>query len=268
MVPAIIGLVVIGIGALLVMQRRKAQDKLLEIKSTQTSTTKDLTEMCKTINDELGTRGGFKQQAEVKGFVKCDKPLTSELSKQPCVYYDMKVEERYEETYMEKDAQGNQQRRTRTGNVTVAGNSQNIHFFVEDETGRITVNPNGASIEPVQVVSKYEPYANRSSVSFGSFTFQIPTRSGDRRILGYQFTERIIPLDRRVFVLGEATDSSGELMIQAPSEKGKPFIVTLKSEEELTKSTESSIAMLFYGAIACFAIGAGLIGYGVMNWGK
>ncbi len=268
MIPAIVGLVVIGIGALLVMQRRKAQDKLLEIKSTQTSTAKDLTDMCRTISEELGTKGGFKQQSEVKGFVKCDQPLTSELAKQPCVYYAMTVEERYEETYMEKDAQGTMQRKTRTGATTVASNSQRVHFQIEDETGRITVNPNNANIDPIQVISKYEPYANRNSISFGAFTFQVPSRSGDRHILGYQFTESLIPLNRRAFVLGEASDGSGELMIQAPSEKGKPFIITLKSEEELTKATESSIAMLFYGAVACFAIGAGLIGYGIMNWSK
>jgi hypothetical protein len=268
MVGIIIGIAVIGIGVLLLINRRKTQNKLLEIKSTQTVTARDLNDLWKSVSDELGTRGGFRQAAEVKGVVRSDQPLTSELGKHPCVHYEMRVEERYEETYTEKDAQGTVQRKTRTGNVTVASNTQNIPFFVEDATGRVLVRPDGANIDPVQMISKYEPHANQTRLTFGGFTFNVAHTKGDRRILGYQFTEKIVPLDRPVYVLGEASDASGELAIQKPSESGRPFIITLKSEEELTRSTESSIKMLFVGAIVCFAVGLAIVGYAAMQWGR
>jgi hypothetical protein len=265
MASIIIGLALIGLSVLLIFLRKKSQDKLLEIKSTQTSTAKDLADLCQSVKDGIGNSGGFKQLSEVKGVVKCAKPLNGELSKQPCVYYAMDVSERNEETYYEKDSKGNSVRRTRTGSTSVASNSQSVHFEVEDTTGRITVNPNGADIEPVQVVSKYEPSTQgRSSISFGSFSFNVGRSSGDRKILGYEFTEKIVPLDRRVYVIGEASDSSGELMIQQPSEKGKPFIITLKSEEELTKGTESNIKAMLYGAIGSLIAGLGAIIYGVL----
>lgn len=266
MAAIIVGIVLIIIGVVLVILRRKNQDKLLEIKATQLSTTKDLVDMCKTVNDELnpGGHGAFKQDMAVQGMVKCDRPLTGELSKEPCVYYEMRVDERYEETYWEKDAQGNNQRRTRTGASTVASNSQRRDFQVEDATGRITVNPNNADMDPVQVVSKYEQnFQNR--VTYGNFSFNISPGSSDRRILGYEFTEKIIPLERRVYVLGEAADSSGELMIQKSSEKGKLFIITLKSREELAQATASSIKWMMIGAIACFVIGVGAAVYGIMK---
>lgn len=266
MAGIIIGLALIGLSVLLIFLRRKSQDKLLEIKSTQTSSTKDLADLCQSVKDGIGNSGGFKQLSEVKGIVKCAKPLSGELSKQPCVYYTMDVSERYEETYYEKDSKGNSVRRTRTGSTTVASNSQSVHFEVEDASGRITVNPNGADIDPVQVVSKYEPsMQGRNSISFGSFSFNVARSTGDRKILGYEFTEKIIPLDRRVYVIGEASDSTGELMIQQPSEKGKPFIVTLKSEEELTKGTESNIKALMIGAIVSLIAGLGAIAYGIIG---
>jgi len=265
MAAIIIGIVLIGLGVLMIFLRRKKSDQLLEIKATQTSTAKDLTDMCKSINEELGSTGGFKQQAEVKGVVKCDKPIYGELSKQPCVYYEMNVSERFEEVYYEKDAQGNSQRRTRTGSTSVASNSQRIPFQLEDATGRVTVNPNSANIDPVQVVSKYEQNFSGNRVSFGSFSFNIAARSGDRRVLGYEFTEKIIPLDRNIYVLGEASDSSGQLMIQTSSEKGKPFIITLKSEEELTKATEGSIKAMMIGAVVCWILGAAAIAYGIVG---
>lgn len=262
----VVGIALIGLSVLLIFLRRKNQSRLLEIKFTQTSAAKDLKELCRSVKDELGTTGGFKQLTEIKGVVKCDNPLAGELSKQPCVYYRMDVLERYEETYYEKDANGNNQRRTRTGTSSVASNSQSIPFDVEDATGRITVNPNGADMDPVQVVSKYEPsLQGRNSISFGSFSLDIGRSSGDRKILGYEFSEKIIPLDRRLYVIGEATDTSGELIIQKPSEKGKPFIITLKSEEELTKGTESNIMALLIGAIISLIAGLGVIVYGVLQ---
>jgi hypothetical protein len=264
MAPVIIGIALIGLSVLLIFLRRKSQDKLLEIKSTQTSTAKDISDLCQSVKEGIGSSGGFSQLTEVKGVVKCNTPLSGELSKQPCVYYAMNVSERYEETYYEKDSKGNSVRRTRTGSASVASNSQSVHFEVEDATGRITVNPNGADIDTVQVVSKYEPsMQGRNSVSFGSFSFNVGRSTGDRKILGYEFSESIIPLDRRVYVIGEASDSSGELMIRQPAEKGKPFIITLKSEEELTKEKESNIKALMAGAIISLIAGLGAIAYGV-----
>jgi hypothetical protein len=262
----ITGIIFIALGVGLVFWRKKTQDKLLEIKATPLSTAKDLTDMCKTVNDELnpGSHGAFKQEAAVQGTVKCDRPLTAELSKEPCVYYDMRVEERYEETYWEKDAQGNSQSRTRTGTNTVASNSQRRDFRIEDATGRITVNPNNAHIDPVQVVSKYEQ-SFQDTISFGNFSFNVNPGSGDRRILGYEFTEKIIPVERRVYAIGEAADASGELMIQNPSEKGKPFIITLKSRDELAQDTASSIKWMMIGAIICFGIGIGAVAYGILT---
>ncbi len=260
----IVGLIAIGIGILLIYLRKQNQGKLLDIKFVKTSTAQELQEMCAAIKESMSQSGGFKQQSEVKGLVKCDKPLHGELSKKLCVFYEMNVEERYEETYYETDQQGNRHRKTRTGTTSVASNSQRIPFYVQDATGKILVNPEGADLEGTQVVSKYEQNFSAGRVSFGGFSLSVSAGSGDRRVLGYQFTEKILEVDRNVYVLGDAADTSGSLQMQMPDEKGKPYIITYKSEEQLTCDTESSINMMMYGAIACFIIGACAIVYGLM----
>lgn len=234
------------------------------MKFVKTSTAKEIIEMQASISNEIGA-GGFQQQVELKGMIHCDAPLTAELSGQQCVYYNMNVEERYEESYTETDSQGRTQQRTRTGNASVSGNTQTTRFFVEDETGKILVSPSDAQIDAVQVVDRYEPYQmGRTSVQFGSFTFTLPAmQTGARKILGYHYRESILPLGKNVYVLGEVRDSEGQPIIQKPQEKGKPFIISVKSEEELTRGKEQSITFMLYGAIAAFIIGAALVIAGV-----
>ena len=78
--------------------------------------------------------------------------------------------------------------------------------------------------------------------------------TGRRRTLGYHFREWLLPLNRAVYVLGSASDMSGELMIQKPREKGK-FLISLKSGEELVTSAKSGMTWGLYGSIVCFIIG-------------
>lgn len=252
-------LTAIGIG--LLFARRSKKDKLLELKFTQTATAKELHDLCNSVAAELGNAGGFSQMTEVKGIIECDAPLTSELAKHPCVYYAMTVEERYEETVTEKDSQGREVRRTRTATSTVASNTQRTEFKVRDQTGTMTIDPTHADMDGVQILSKYEPAPSKGGFSFGSFALN----ASERKVLGYQLTETTIPLNRRTYVIGEATDRSGRLLIQKPADKEKPFIVTLKSEEELTRSTESTIKGLAIGAIACFVIAAAVLVFSIVK---
>jgi hypothetical protein len=230
----VVGVVLLVVAGVLLLIRRSRQSKLRRITGTETSTAKELAELASSVSQELGGRTGFSQAAEVKGLAKCDSPLTSEVASQSCVYYDMRVTREYEETYYETDSQsGRRVQKTRRSSDTVAQNSQRVSFWVEDRTGRIKVDPSGADLDSVQVVDRFEPAPSGGTISFGGFALDVGvlalgTGSGTRT-LGYRFRESILPVDRQVYVLGEATDSPGELTIQAPRDKGRPFIISLKS---------------------------------------
>jgi len=243
-------------GGISIYIRSEWQDRLQKIQSTQISSTRDLKVFCQSAKNKTGTAGGFKHFAKVNGLAKCDNPLTGELSGQACVYYEMQVLERYEGTFEEKDSEGNTQHVKRIARDTLANNSQAINFDVEDLTGRITVNPGGAKVDPIEVMNKFENYVgSRNSISIGRFSMDIGRSRSDHRILGYEFTEKIIPPEHRVLVVGEVTDRSGELMIQRPLESGTPFIITLKSEEELINELESEIKIMLITAIGTLSTG-------------
>lgn len=260
---SIIGLVLVGIGVFLFLRHKKALDKVLEMKFTKTGTTSELQELQKAVADEIGP-GGFNQLAEVKGTVECEAPLTAELSEQPCVWYSMSVVERYEEQYQERDAEGRVRTGTRTGTATVASNTQSVSFSLRDASGTIGITPNGAAIDGRKIVDRYEPATGTSdTLQLGAFRFSPSARSG-RNVLGYQYSEQIIPLDARIYVIGEATDRDGKLAVGKPVDGEKPFIISMRSEEEVTRGMESSATAQKWIGILLVAGGIGLAIAGLM----
>lgn len=255
---AIIGIVCYLVAAFLVYQYFSSKKRMEALSAVETSTTASLREICQSVAADIGG-GSFEQAAEVKGMIECKEPLESEIGKLPCVHYSMSVTRKWEEDYEEKDQQtGKMVRKTRQGSDTEASNTRAIPFLVKDDTGTITVNPTGAEIQGEQSVSRFEPHTSSSGkISFGGFSFSLggSSRQGNRRTLGYQFSETILPVNRRVFILGSASDLSGELMIQKPREKKEQFLISLKSEDELMASSKSGMTWSFYGAIALGIIG-------------
>jgi hypothetical protein len=253
----IIAIVLFVVGPFLIVSYLKQKKKAEAISGIETTTAAALKEIWQGVAGEIGS-GSFEEPAEVKGMLECGNPIESEIAKQSCAYYRMSVTRKWEETYYETDSEGNRQRKTRQGSDTVSSNTRSVPFLVRDDTGTVKVNPNGAKIDGDRVVDRFEPESAASSgtISFGNFSLSLgglSTTSG-RRTLGYQFSETILPLNRRLYILGSASDSSGELMIQKPREKGQ-FIISLKSEEELIKSSQSGMKWSLIGAIACFAVG-------------
>jgi len=177
----------------------------------------------------------------------------------------MRVEREYEETYYENDAQGRRQRRTRTGSDTVAANQRFAPFLVDDTTGQILVDPEGAEFVAEQVVSRFEPGGDNAAgeIRLGSFSLALPSLSGDRRTLGYRFEEEAIPVGRDIYVLGEAAETNGELRVRKPREG--QFIISLKDEEELVRQGQSSAAWMLAGSVVCILLGLGLLVAGMVK---
>jgi hypothetical protein len=263
----IIGIIAIIAAIVLFVWYSRSKTRLEEISSVETSTLGSLQEICRGVAEEIGS-GSFDQKVEVKGIIECDQPLESELAKEPCVHYTMTVqrkwEEDYEETYTEKDSQTGEmvqktRQGTRQGSDTVSRNARSTTFTVRDDTGTILVDPDGAEIDTEQVVDRFEPQTAVSGgkISFGSFSFSLGNMAPDtgrRRTLGYHFREHILPLQRPVYILGAASDRSGQLMVQKPSESGK-YLISLKSEEELVASAKTGMTWGLYGAIGCGILG-------------
>ena len=217
--------------------------KLYQMKSTQTSQIGELQEIAASVAKDIGA-GSFNQITEVKGQATCDTPLISELAKADCVYYSMNVSREYEETYWDTDANGNRVQRTRRGSDTVAHNTRSEPFYIQGSTGKIRVNPEGASFVTEKVYSRFEPgEVQGGAIRIGGLSINLGGVTGgtNRRTIGYRYEEEIIPLQRNLYILGEAADASGELCMQKPAKKENKFIISVKSEEELIRSAQGSM---------------------------
>jgi hypothetical protein len=121
-------------------------------------------------------------------------------------------------------------------------------------------------VEAEQVVDRFEPWmpAIGGKLSVGNFSFDLGAFLNAANTVGYHFHESVLPLNRAVYVLGEASDTSGQLAVQKSKEK-KQFLISLKSEEEIVRAASGAVRWMLYGAIALALGGVALIVIGLIR---
>jgi E3 Ubiquitin ligase len=196
---------------------------------------------------------------EVEGTLRCEEPLTSEMAGERCAYYSSKVVREYlERDHDDDDDDVGSDRRSEV----VAHNEQFAPFTVEDSTGSVPVNAEGAEVDARQVVNRFERNTGSEgpSISLGGATIHL---GGGERTLGYRYTEGILPVDAPVYVLGTAQDGGG---IGGPvsSDQGQRFVVSHRSEEALGQSLGKTVLWLGVGGIAALVVGVILLVVGIL----
>lgn len=278
-----VGLVLLAVAALLLFLSKRSEAKVLYVKATETSKIgaieKLVGEVAADMPDGLAT--GYKEYVEVKGRVVCDEPLRGELSDQSGAIVEtdvIRVAERREEI---RDAQGNIRTEWKKHEETVSSNRRESPFWVDDGTGRLRIkSAGGKGIELVKVVERFqEANANDGGSGFGGQVtlsmgrFQMSLGSGrwdpsSSRTLGYKFIERVLPVGKPVYAIGEvaATEDEG-LVLRPPTDedKKKPFMVSPRTEEEIVKASEKNAKILRIVAIVVAALGAGLVVFGIIR---
>lgn len=237
-----IPIALLGIAAALFFIGKSQSRKAFDIASVQTSSSADLHQLAADISKEIGA-GSFRQQAEVKGNAECAAPLKSEQAGIDCVWYRTTITREYEETYTERDSNGKSTTRTRRGSEQVSSNERQTVFELRDDSGTITVDPAGAKLDGEKLMSRFEQGRGGGTLSLGGLTLSFGS-SGARRTLGYKIEEWGIPVGKRLYVLGEASDNNGKLRIAKPEAKGGRYLISIKSEEELLKSARTGSRVL------------------------
>jgi len=194
---------------------------------------------------------------EVKGTLRCEEPLTSEMANETCAYYSARVVREYLEEDHDDDGPGSDRR-----SETVAHNERHAPFFVEDGSGRVAVNAEGAEVDAKQVVDRFEKHTGGDgpSISFGGTTLSL---GGGERTLGYRYTESILPVDAPVYVLGAVREGGG---IGAPTsgDREHRFVVSHRSEEELGQNLGKTALWLGVGGIGSLVLGVVLLVIGIV----
>jgi hypothetical protein len=225
-------------GGVLLYVRNRTRQKSALMGQTETSSASEVTGLAP------GTL------VEVKGMLRCEEPLTSEMAEKTCAYYSSTVTREYlERDYDDDDEVGSDRR-----SEIVAQNEQFAPFVVEDDSGSVAVDAEGAEVDARQVVNRFDRNTgNEGSFSLGGVTINL---GGGERTIGYRYTESILPVDASVYVLGTAQEDGG---IGAPQsgEEGHRFVVSHRSEEALGHSLGKTALWLGVG-------GAGALGLGVI----
>ena len=230
-------------GIVLLYFRNKNKQKAALMGQTKTSSASDVSGLAP------GTL------VEVTGTLRCEEPLSSEMAGEKCAYYSSKVIREYLERDYDDDDVGSDRR-----SEVVAHNEQFAPFVVEDSTGTVAVNAEGAEMDAKQVVNRFERNTGSEgpSISLGGTTIHL---GGGERTLGYRYAETILPVDAPVYVLGTVQQGGG---IGTPSgDEGHRFIVSHRSEEALGQSVGKTVLWLGVGGIASIAVGVVLLAVGI-----
>jgi hypothetical protein len=186
---------------------------------------------------------------EVKGTLRVRVPLAAEFSGQAAAYYKSEIER--EEVYYERDSSGKQERRTRT--TTVYSNIKYGQCLIEDQSGKVGIDFDGAEVEAVQVVN--EPTAPPGSGGGGMLGNVLSSLSNMNAT--YTRKESLLAPDIAVYVIGEVHEG-GLVGKPVPGSKTKKFVVSHKSKEERTRSLTSTTRWLLAIGIILLVVAAGL----------
>jgi hypothetical protein len=186
---------------------------------------------------------------EVKGTLRVRVPLVAEFSQQPAAWYKAEIER--EETYYERDSSGKEERRTRT--TTVYSDMKYGQCLVEDQTGRVGIDFDGAEVEAVQVVN--EPTAPPGSGGGGMIGNMLSSLSNMNA--RYTRKESLLAPDIPVYVLAQV-HAGGLIGKPVEGSKSKTFVISHKSEEERTKSLTSTMRWLLVFGIILLVVAVGL----------
>jgi hypothetical protein len=190
---------------------------------------------------------------EVKGSLRVRSPLTAEFSGQPCAYFKAEIER--EEIYYERDSQGRDERKTRT--TIVYSNMKYGQCLVEDQTGRVGIDFDGATVEAVATVNEPTAAPNSGSGIIGGVLSALSNSNSS-----FRRKESILAPDIPIYVLGEV-QQGGLIGKPVGGSKNKVFVISHKSEEERTKSLTKTTRWLLAIAIILFVVAAGLAALGI-----
>lgn len=231
-------LVALAAAGYFVWQRQEATRKHGRLLSVETSTTGALHAVHRAAVEAAGA-GAFSERVELAGTTQPGPGglLHSPLSETPCVWHKHMVTRRYRD--VQHDSKGN--RTTSTREEVVTNEQSRDPFLVRDADGEVLVRPSKGSMSGTRKsVSRFEDKRERSSsrIKVGSFELALPSE-GDGDTLGYEYEEWVLLPGLHVFVKGEATDVSGELVVRNP--KGaENLVVSTKSEDELIDAAVST----------------------------
>lgn len=260
----VIGLVLIAAGALCAfVLRNKLSGKAVDVQYMKTT---PLAELKKTFADMTsgGLDSNFRQYVELQGVAASATPPNAPYSQQSVAFYEAELIQVYETSEYYTDDQGRQQQRSVRKEQSVTNERSAEPLLLKDaatgDTAMLDLQDSGLHLDLLNGCDRFEPSENMNA--YGFFNTYIPRQLGNRT-LGYRLKERIIPLGQQLYVLGEAYLRNGGICVGRPSDNRKSFIISTKSEAQITREakTGSTIALIGGAALAVGGLVVAVLGF-------
>jgi len=236
--PQIICLVIAGIGVVGIVIAFLGQRRFAAMHSARTVPVAD-----------LGTSALNGTPCEINGTAEPGSAgrLTGPMSSRPCVWFRATVQERWREHYTDSDGH----RRSRTRHRTLRDDYSPPQFAVRDRTGGAVVDLRGGDVDNPIGSFRREMPAHQGGLK--GFAIEFVTGKDDHRLI---YTERIVPPGQHIYVLGQSgmPQPNGDIVMHKP-EHG-PFIVSTRTEEQLTASSKRQMLIGYIGGGVLFVGGA------------
>lgn len=181
---------------------------------------KSLLEIYNSVHTSVGGEHLF-EQCEIKGRIAGPDFLEGRLTKRNSVFYE------YTAQRLQDDGSF----------VEVAAEKQQERFWVEDETGRILVDPTNATLELP------EPQVKRTPKHI--------------------YEEKGLYEGDPVYILGWLSDFHGQPIIT--SNGMEPFLITWRSESDVIRQARANVQCGTWAGIGLFITGLVLMGLGVLT---
>lgn len=182
---------------------------------------------------------------EIAGHPEVYEPLESPVTKIPCLYYRVKVEElRYSGEY--------------SSWTTVVDDRKEVPFLVSDVSGGVWINPKGAEFVAKKTVNKSPGAGGGPGLQVGGSLFGSLLGSIGNRV---RTTEWVIPIDDDVCVMGNSYRTDKGVVLG----KGQGhFVVSSRQEEELIQHYWYKAIGLFTGGVFLAIGGMASVLYGIL----
>ena len=239
----ILGVVLLIIAIICAIIAWNSEGRLAAIRAAPTTTAQDV--YARYRHDG----GAFGQLCEVEGVVECDYSIDGPLSGQSCVIYSHTLT--WEDWGQQSFGRRNPGGMARIGGSTEVDDRHVPSFWVRDATGRVRVDPLLAEFDLKEIDERYEVMSASSS---------------ERRSWR---TEKALPVDHQVYVLGYIGQKDGEPVLgHHKGDKSKRFLISYRSERELTRATGLRTNLFYLLAGIAGIGGIGLVMWQVLQRGR
>lgn len=223
----------------------KYKNKNVDIRFEKTTSISELKEIL-TRNAEAGLEG-YRHYVELKGIAGSDNPEKAPFSEKEAAYFNASLFQVNQEKQNPVKGVNAKQDINKSESLITTQKSSNMISLSDIQSGeKVYIDPaqSGIRLDTSKTLDKFEPLSViRNHDYFKNYRYT----NMDSGTLGFRMMENTISLGQKLYVIGEALLDGSKILINRPRDTKKPFIVSVKSEEDIVQGnkTSANVSMVF-----------------------